>query len=153
MHALWLIGSIGDEVICLDPHTTQPAAIFSEPGSDSNHSGASSLDASFHCSYPQRLPIHLLDPSLAVGFVCDTEVDFDSLCADLTEKGIAPTLFEIHETRPSYLPPPSFSAIDAPEGWGELYPHGVSVAPDSTVNVSRGVKASKLFSPCSNRLS
>ncbi|KAM7543226.1 hypothetical protein Aperf_G00000016172 [Anoplocephala perfoliata] len=142
MHALWLIGFIGDDIICLDPHTTQPAAILSEWGSDSDHSGASSVDASFHCSNPNRLPINLLDPSLAVGFVCTTEVDFDSLCADLSERGIAPTLFEIHETRPSYLPPPSFSAIDAPEGWGELYSPGTSAASDSTANASRGVKTS-----------
>nr|CDS31977.1 cysteine protease atg4b [Hymenolepis microstoma] len=118
MHALWLIGSIGDkEVIFLDPHVTQPAAIFSQ----SSPEASSSLDASFHCSSYQQLPLNLLDPSLAVGFVCATESEFDALCEDLKEYGIAPALFEVHDTRPSYLPPPCLSAVDTPEGWGEVY--------------------------------
>ncbi|VDL43279.1 unnamed protein product [Hymenolepis diminuta] len=139
MRALWLIGNIDDkEVIFLDPHITQPAAIFSQ----SSPEAFSSLEASFHCSSFQQLPLNLLDPSLAAGFVCPTENDFDALCEDLKKTGIAPALFEVHDIRPSYLPPPSFSAVDTPEGWGEVCtsvsaPH---LQHDSSYMSSSGVK-------------
>ncbi|VDN97647.1 unnamed protein product [Rodentolepis nana] len=144
MHALWLIGCIGEkEVIFLDPHVTQPAAIFSQ----SSPEAFSTLDASFHCSSYQQLPLNLLDPSLAVGFVCATESEFDALCEDLKKYGIAPALFEVHDTRPSYLPPPSFSAVDTPEGWGEVCT-SVPASPlqhDSSQLPSSSVKAGQFY--------
>ena len=65
-HALYLLGVVGDEVLYLDPHTTQPSV--------------SSPDKSYHISRPGRIDISQLDPSLALCFLCITEQEFDNLC-------------------------------------------------------------------------
>ncbi|VDK20939.1 unnamed protein product [Taenia asiatica] len=131
-HALWLIGSVGDdEVLCLDPHTTQPAAILGEPAPGMSKEAAS-LDGSFHCTTPLRLPLRRLDPSLAVAFVCRTEADFDDLCTHLVADQLSSSLFEVHETRPRNIPPPSFTSLRTPEGWGELFAASASSTPLSS---------------------
>ncbi|NXF26664.1 ATG4B protease, partial [Rhodinocichla rosea] len=57
--AHYFIGYVGEELIYLDPHTTQPAV---EPGD----SGCLP-DESFHCQHPPcRMSIAELDPSIAV---------------------------------------------------------------------------------------
>ncbi|VDD77214.1 unnamed protein product [Mesocestoides corti] len=117
-HALWLIGSVGDHVLCLDPHTTQPSV--GGGGED-----VASLDASFHSSTAVRLPFARLDPSLAVGFVCATEAEFDALrtdlLADVLSNRLSPPIFEIHEVRPHNMPPPSFASLRTPDEWSYLY--------------------------------
>ena len=55
-----------EEVLYLDPHTTQPAS--------------QRVDASYHVPHPGRLPLTQLDPSLALCFLCITETEFDNLC-------------------------------------------------------------------------
>ena len=47
----------GDELIYLDPHTTQPHVDITTPDS---------TDESFHCPYPSRVGAVYLDPSIAV---------------------------------------------------------------------------------------
>uniref|UniRef100_A0A5K3FVR2 Cysteine protease n=2 Tax=Mesocestoides corti TaxID=53468 RepID=A0A5K3FVR2_MESCO len=117
-HALWLIGSVGDHVLCLDPHTTQPSV--GGGGED-----VASLDASFHSSTAVRLPFARLDPSLAVGFVCATEAEFDALrtdlLADVLSNRLSPPIFEIHEVRPHNMPPPSFASLRTPDEWSYLW--------------------------------
>ncbi|KAL5107821.1 Cysteine protease ATG4B [Taenia crassiceps] len=131
-HALWLIGSVGDdEVLCLDPHTTQVAAILGEP-TPGRSKEAASLDGSFHCSTPLRLPLRRLDPSLAVAFICLSETDFDDLCTHLVADQLSSSLFEVHETRPRNIPPPSFTSLCTPEGWGELFASSASPTPLSS---------------------
>ncbi|KAJ7395564.1 Cysteine protease ATG4B [Pitangus sulphuratus] len=57
--AHYFIGYVGEELIYLDPHTTQPAV---EPGD-----GSCFPDESFHCQHPPcRMSIAELDPSIAV---------------------------------------------------------------------------------------
>ncbi|KAH0623964.1 hypothetical protein JD844_007192, partial [Phrynosoma platyrhinos] len=71
--AHYFIGYVGEELIYLDPHTTQPAV---EP-IDSCHIP----DESFHCQHPPcRMSISELDPSIAVGFFCNKEEDFNDWC-------------------------------------------------------------------------
>lgn len=129
-HAVWLIGCVGDNIICLDPHTTQPARRLGQPSPGSDNS--SSLDGSYHCTTPVSLPFARLDPSLAVGFICSSEKQFDDLCkdlrADVLSDQFSPPIFEIHETRPHNLPPPFSTYVDdcaaglqAPEEWSDLY--------------------------------
>lgn len=65
-HALYLLGCVEEEVLYLDPHTTQPAS--------------QRVDASYHVPHPGRLPLTQLDPSLALCFLCITETEFDNLC-------------------------------------------------------------------------
>ncbi|XP_041342903.1 cysteine protease ATG4B isoform X1 [Pyrgilauda ruficollis] len=74
--AHYFIGYVGEELIYLDPHTTQPAV---EPGD----SGCLP-DESFHCQHPPcRMSIAELDPSIAVGFFCNTEADFNDWCQQI----------------------------------------------------------------------
>ncbi|CAH8637326.1 unnamed protein product [Heterobilharzia americana] len=107
-HAVWIVGVVGDDVICLDPHTTQSA-------------GRGNLkpeyDQTYHCENPIRMPLKRLDPSMVLGFLCSTEKEFDDLCCDLKQEVLHPSvasswpLMEIHATRPANLPPlPSSSA-------------------------------------------
>lgn len=107
-HAVWIVGVTDDDVICLDPHTTQPA-------------GRGNLkpdyDQTYHCDNPIRIPLKRLDPSMVLGFLCSTEKEFDDLCHNLKEEVLHPSvanswpLVEIHTTRPSNLPPLPSSSI------------------------------------------
>ncbi|KAJ8310684.1 hypothetical protein KUTeg_012549 [Tegillarca granosa] len=63
-HAHWFVGYI-------DPHTTQLTV---------NLDDKSPSDNSYHCPYPCSMNIMDLDPSIAVGFYCGTEEEFDDLC-------------------------------------------------------------------------
>ncbi|XP_067851735.1 cysteine protease ATG4B isoform X1 [Heptranchias perlo] len=94
--AHYFIGYVEDELIYLDPHTTQPAV---EPLQD-----FSIPDESFHCQHPPcRMSISDLDPSIAVGFFCSTEEDFNDWCKGIKmisqEKDALP-MFELmdHQT-------------------------------------------------------
>ncbi|VDP75668.1 unnamed protein product [Echinostoma caproni] len=103
-HAVWLVGVIEDgedSLLCLDPHTTQPAGPEQLTPAD---------DLTHHCDQPVRMPMQRLDPSLVLGFVCPTEADFDELYASLERDVLSGSeqryaLFELHRTRPSNLPP------------------------------------------------
>lgn len=97
--AHYFIGFVGEELIYLDPHTTQPAV---EPGDDSQVA-----DDSYHCQHPPcRMHICELDPSIAAGFFCQTEDDFDEWCAQIRKlsccKGGLP-MFELVDSQPSHF--------------------------------------------------
>ncbi|XP_070278717.1 cysteine protease ATG4B isoform X4 [Myotis yumanensis] len=97
--AHYFIGYVGEELIYLDPHTTQPAVELTD----------SFLipDESFHCQHPpSRMSIGELDPSIAVGFFCKTEDDFNDWCQQvkkLSLLGGALPMFELVEQQPSHL--------------------------------------------------
>ncbi|XP_029789352.1 cysteine protease ATG4B isoform X3 [Suricata suricatta] len=97
--AHYFIGYVGDELIYLDPHTTQPAV---EPAG-----GCFIPDESFHCRHPpSRMGVRELDPSIAVGFFCQTEADFDDWCQHvrkLSLLGGALPMFELVDQQPSHL--------------------------------------------------
>ncbi|XP_030810542.1 cysteine protease ATG4B isoform X2 [Camarhynchus parvulus] len=100
--AHYFIGFVGEELIYLDPHTTQPAV---EPGD----SGCLP-DESFHCQHPPcRMSIAELDPSIAVGFFCNTEADFNDWCQQIKKlslvRGALP-MFELVERQPSHFSNP-----------------------------------------------
>ena len=76
-HALYLLGHVDDEVLYLDPHTTQPAGHVSDP----------TCDQTYHVPHPGRINISHLDPSLAICFLCITEQEFDNLCIAIQVKG------------------------------------------------------------------
>ncbi|KAM6326731.1 cysteine protease ATG4B isoform 3-T3 [Podargus strigoides] len=93
---------IREELIYLDPHTTQPVV---EP----NDSGCLP-DESFHCQHPPcRMSIAELDPSIAVGFFCNTEEDFNNWCQQIKKlslvRGALP-MFELVERQPSHFSNP-----------------------------------------------
>ena len=128
-HALYFIGCCGDDLIYLDPHTTQPAVnIADDPrefispltGDEEATAAADGTktedscsivmeldDISYHCERASRLPIALLDPSIALCFLCRTEEEFDQW-ANLTLKKLIQEeqqpLFEIMKERPANWP-------------------------------------------------
>ncbi|KAF4523099.1 hypothetical protein B566_EDAN003113 [Ephemera danica] len=99
-HALYFIGCVGEELLFLDPHTTQMATRTNEKC----HSKEQTADSTYHCQFASRSPILDLDPSVAVCFFCRTERDIDSLCHLLQQSLIADQkqpLFEICSERPA----------------------------------------------------
>uniref|UniRef100_A0A8C0J7V5 Cysteine protease n=1 Tax=Chelonoidis abingdonii TaxID=106734 RepID=A0A8C0J7V5_CHEAB len=100
--AHYFIGYVGEELIYLDPHTTQPAMEPSDNGCIP--------DESFHCQHPPcRMSIAELDPSIAVGFFCNTEEDFNNWCQQIKKlsllRGALP-MFELVEHQPSHFSSP-----------------------------------------------
>nr|XP_014425070.1 cysteine protease ATG4B isoform X2 [Pelodiscus sinensis]XP_025036470.1 cysteine protease ATG4B isoform X2 [Pelodiscus sinensis] len=100
--AHYFIGYVGEELVYLDPHTTQPAV-------DASDSGCIP-DESFHCQHPPcRMSIAELDPSIAVGFFCNTEEDFNDWCQQVRKlsllRGALP-MFELVEHQPSHFSSP-----------------------------------------------
>ncbi|XP_057615172.1 cysteine protease ATG4A [Chionomys nivalis] len=99
-NAYYFIGFLGDELIFLDPHTTQTFV-------DTEESGIVD-DQTFHClQSPQRMNILNLDPSVALGFFCKEEKDFDNWCS-LVQKEILKEnlrMFELVQKHPSHWPP------------------------------------------------
>ncbi|KAI6234696.1 Cysteine protease [Aphelenchoides fujianensis] len=72
-----------------------------EPTNDFN-------DSSFHCPDLQYMHFNSLDPSLALGFICACEEDFNDLLVVLKEKMLPaskPAIFELMDERPNYWPP------------------------------------------------
>ncbi|XP_058856817.1 cysteine protease ATG4A-like [Acipenser ruthenus] len=99
--AYYFIGFIGDELIYLDPHTTQAAV---DPDFDGTVD-----DQSYHCQRrPQRMKILNLDPSVAVGFFFKTEADFDRWCTFVQQEILKKRclrMFELVEKHPPHWPP------------------------------------------------
>uniref|UniRef100_A0A669D1T3 Cysteine protease n=1 Tax=Oreochromis niloticus TaxID=8128 RepID=A0A669D1T3_ORENI len=97
--AHYFIGYVGEELIYLDPHTTQPAV---EPSEDSQVP-----DETYHCQHPPcRMHICELDPSIAAGFFCRTEDEFDDWCMRIRRlscnRGTLP-MFELVDSQPSHM--------------------------------------------------
>ena len=91
-HSLYFIGYQGEKVIYLDPHFCQPTIHVSSSRIQNYFSSSDSFDnRSFHCTSPSKTAFTKLDPSLAIGFYCDTINDFDKLCEHI--KMVRMTLF------------------------------------------------------------
>ncbi|XP_068549684.1 cysteine protease ATG4A-like [Anas acuta] len=100
-NAYYFIGFLGNELIYLDPHTTQSFV-------DSEENGPVD-DESFHCQEaPHRMKIMNLDPSVALGFFCKEECDFDNRCS-LVQKEILKQqslrMLELVQKHPPHWPP------------------------------------------------
>ncbi|KAI5624671.1 cysteine protease ATG4A [Silurus asotus] len=99
--AYYFIGFIDDELIYLDPHTTQ-CAVDSE-------TDLGVEDQSFHSQRsPHHMKITSLDPSVALGFFCKSEEDFDSWCNQVQQEILKKRnlrMFELVEKHPSHWPP------------------------------------------------
>ena len=94
-HALYIYGYQDERVFYLDPHTTQTSVTVP-------HDSLRIPDNSFHTSTVESMHFSELDPSLALGFFCESEAVFDDLldqleCQVLSQK---PKLFEISENVP-----------------------------------------------------
>ncbi|KAL0488343.1 autophagy-related protein ATG4 [Acrasis kona] len=69
--SLYFIGYQDNDLLYLDPHTVQ------KPASHKSGGGYKS----YHCSQPRKLKIYDLDPSMCLGFLCQTQTDFEELCS------------------------------------------------------------------------
>ncbi|KAG9494340.1 hypothetical protein GDO78_001933 [Eleutherodactylus coqui] len=100
--AHYFIGYVGDELIYLDPHTTQPSVEPSDCGLI--------VDESFHCQHPPcRMHVSEIDPSIAVGFFCSSEEDFDDWCQRIRKislTGGSLPMFEVVDQLPLHLSNP-----------------------------------------------
>nr|XP_046910240.1 cysteine protease ATG4B-like [Dermatophagoides farinae] len=129
-HALYFIGCCGDDLIYLDPHTTQSNVhivaqdreylerllqheeqmmIIDDIDDQLTTTTSSSLnqrsadDVSYHCERPYRMSISLLDPSLALCFFCKNEEEFNHWHQLMMGKLFheqTQPLFEIMKSRP-----------------------------------------------------
>ncbi|XP_035222929.1 cysteine protease ATG4B-like isoform X1 [Stegodyphus dumicola] len=95
-HASYFIGYVGNELIYLDPHTTQLHR--NEPPLE---------DKTYHCEHPSRMTFSQLDPSIALCFYLENETGFEQWCKDAHQVLLEPekdALFEILEEKPPMLP-------------------------------------------------
>ncbi|XP_034097310.1 cysteine protease ATG4B [Drosophila albomicans] len=96
--ALYFLGYVDDEVLYLDPHTTQRAGAVGQKTTQAEQE----LDESYHQRYAARLSFSAMDPSLAVCFLCKTREQFDELLQQLRQEVLnlsTPSLFEISQSR------------------------------------------------------
>ncbi|XP_065207751.1 cysteine protease ATG4B [Planococcus citri] len=114
-HALYFIGCVGNEVIFLDPHTTQPFGSVQYKQKEQERK----TDCTYHCQNASRLPLVQMDPSVAACFLCRVESEFDSLCELIKENLLSTTnqpLIEICEERDHWRtttnPQDSFNVLD-----------------------------------------
>ncbi|KAK0091529.1 hypothetical protein PV326_003078 [Microctonus aethiopoides] len=110
--ALYFIGCVDDQVIFLDPHTTQRYGCVNQK-LDENEVD---MDLTYHCHAASRIPITGIDPSVALCFFCATEKDFKSLCRSMQSELITPEkqpLFELCAERPVHWSPIDDVAIEA----------------------------------------
>ncbi|XP_076177485.1 autophagy-related 4a isoform X2 [Ptiloglossa arizonensis] len=84
--ALYFIGCVGNEVIYLDPHTTQRSGSIEKKTEEEEIE----MDITYHCKAASRIPITEIDPSVALCFFCESEKDFKSLCKSIQEELITP---------------------------------------------------------------
>ena len=110
-HALYLIGYQDEQIFYLDPHTTQSTV--------STPQGSLRIpDKTFHTSHIESMHFSELDPSLAIGFFCETEAVFEDLLHQLETQVLSqkPKLFEISESIPFtfHKPKPSNAAKQEP---------------------------------------
>ena len=107
-HALYLIGFQDDRIFYLDPHTTQQAV-------NTPHGSLPIPDKTFHTTYVESMHFSELDPSLAVGFFCETEAVFEDLLDKLENQVLClkPKLFEISESIPFLFQQSKYLATSA----------------------------------------
>ena len=94
-HALYIIGFQDEYIFYLDPHTTQQ--VVTAP-----HESLRIPDKTFHTNHVESMHYSELDPSLAIGFFCETEAVFEDLLERLETQILClkPKLFEISDSIP-----------------------------------------------------
>lgn len=106
-HALYFLGYVGDDLIHMDPHTTQQTLDCDIENmiklSESQLSLLDFDDSSYHQDSISRMPLEQLDPSIALCFHFSSEQDFDNWCEEATNllinAGQQP-LFELFKEKP-----------------------------------------------------
>jgi cysteine protease ATG4 len=100
-HALYFVGFSRNELIYLDPHTTQPMTDLDEFSGDESFCD----DNSYHCRTACRMDIGQLDPSISLCFFFQEAKDFDLWCSSVAKFLLhdeKQPLFELCEFRPKH---------------------------------------------------
>ncbi|XP_022668337.1 cysteine protease ATG4B-like [Varroa jacobsoni] len=95
-HALYFVGVQANQLVFLDPHTTQNFVDLDQEPID---------DSSYHCWNAQRMPINAIDPSIALSYYIENEADLNEWCSEARAHLIDSSnhmLFEITEIPPSW---------------------------------------------------
>ena len=120
-HAIYFVGSYGQELTGLDPHTVQlapqPAPEEEEEEEEEDEGGGDRGGGggyiptdehlrSVQCRTPQVMQAKDLDPSLALGFYLRNEVDFEAFVKHVQALqkalGKRPALFSVEQAPPEY---------------------------------------------------
>lgn len=93
----YFVASQGDHLFYLDPHYTRPAVAL-------EHTTVATPEddplATFHCDRIRKMPLSSMDPSMLVGFLCETEddwLDLKSRIAAMSHK-----IFALLDRPPTY---------------------------------------------------
>lgn len=116
--AFYFVGHHDDKLLYLDPHVTQESLSMDAIDLDMIP------DETYHTQTIDLLSLANLDPSIAIAFYCSTELDFDNMCREFSQHVTAGagSMFEMREKRPSYMTPPTSSAIEKlPENYSAEY--------------------------------
>ncbi|CEM20060.1 unnamed protein product [Vitrella brassicaformis CCMP3155] len=97
--AYFFVAANRENLYFLDPHSKCQAA-FTEIPSPTAPEQLAAFACQVHPSEPRQLAWSSLNPSMALGFVCQTVDQYEDLCARL--KAVDADLFEILPTRPEY---------------------------------------------------
>lgn len=106
-HAYYFIGFVENQLLYLDPHKTQSAVQMNFTSQmatkDIVDATQGIADDTYHCNTLHKMDFSLIDPSIALGFYCHTEADFENLCKSLRLYVLdkQPMLFELCEKSPS----------------------------------------------------
>jgi cysteine protease ATG4 len=129
-HALWFYAaqSDGKKLYGLDPHTVQKAPRrrklkpneVARTGNSKKYQVLLSDEylRSVNCPNPSSMGMHRIDPSLALGFYCRDQQDFESFCSAVegmkSQKKMKdfPALFSIADAKPDYTADVSSAMLD-----------------------------------------
>ncbi|EJW87807.1 hypothetical protein WUBG_01286, partial [Wuchereria bancrofti] len=114
-HALYFCGIVDNNLLYLDPHFCQNFVDLDETTTTRDErddyveiKNDEFKDSTYHCPFILSTKIDKVDPSLALGFFCHTEDDYNELAKRLRTHLLpasTPPLFEMLETRPKNFPP------------------------------------------------
>ncbi|XP_053959172.1 cysteine protease ATG4B [Anastrepha ludens] len=96
--ALYFVGYVDDEVLYLDPHTTQRSGSVGQKTSQDERD----FDATFHQRYAGRISFQHMDPSMAMCFLCKSRLSFEVLLDNLRTQVLTAStqpLLEITKSR------------------------------------------------------
>lgn len=99
----YYIGYSGDDLVMLDPHTTQQYFDMADP-SFSLHT--------YTCRTPDKMPLTRSNSSLCLGFICNSEADLDKIMAQLKEANDLISPLHFVSTCEELPPPVSFEDYD-----------------------------------------
>jgi cysteine protease ATG4 len=142
--SLYFVGAQDERLFYLDPHTVQPALEVSDGRSDGGLGGAASprelkkkprrvrfSARTYRCASTLNMDGRDLDPSMALGFYCRAESDFDELCLELelmsTRAGSTPICTVCRKGDEDEKAPPSVKATST-EGGGPSVSENLSGA-------------------------